>query len=173
MIGARVGNWYVEAELGRGPLGTVYRARGFDDPERRAAVKILSDPVVRDAGFVQRFPGEMLALQRLDHPNIARYFDSGVHAGLAYVAAELVEGSDGAKLLESGRRPWREVLALAVQGTRALKHGHNRNLLHRDLKPAHVMVTPEGTLKLLAFGFAKVAPSPLFATPMIGSAAYL
>jgi len=173
MIGARVGNWYVEAELGRGPLGVVYAARGYDDAARRAAVKVLTESLARDPAFVQRFPGEMLVLQRLDHPNIARYFDSGIHAGHAFVASELVEGTDGVKLLEAGRRPWREVLSIAVQAARALKHGHNRNLLHRDLKPANLMVAADGTLKLLGFGFAKIAASPLAASPSTGSAAYL
>ncbi|MFO0803326.1 MAG: serine/threonine-protein kinase [Gemmataceae bacterium] len=173
MIGARVGNWHLEAEIGRGPLGIVYSARGYDDAARRAAVKVLTESLARDAAFVQKFPGEMLALQRLDHPNVVKWFDSGIHAGHAYVAAEFVDGSDGAKLLEAGRRPWREVLGLAVQAARALKHGHNRNLLHRDLKPANLMLAPDGTLKLLGFGFAKIAASPLTATPALGTAAYL
>lgn len=173
MIGARVGNWYLESEVGRGPLGAVYAARGYDDAARRAAVKVLSEPLARDPAFVQRFPGEMLALQRLDHPNIAKYFDSGIHAGHAFVATELVEGNDCAKLLEKGRRPWQEVLSVAVQAARALKHGHNRNLLHRDLKPANFMLTADGTLKLLGFGFAKIAAAPLAASPNIGTAAYL
>lgn len=173
MIGARVGNWYVEAEIGRGPLGVVYAARGFDDPGRTAAVKVLTDAAARDPAFLQAFAGEMLALQRLDHPNIARYYDSGTHGGLATVAAELVTGTDAATLLAGGRRPWREVLAVAVQAARALKHGHNRNVLHRDLKPAHLMLTADGTLKLLGFGFARVVTPPLSAAPSIGSAAYL
>ena len=173
MIGARVGNWFVETEVGRGPLGIVYAARGYDDPIRRAAVKILTEAVVRDPAFVQRFPSEMLTLQRLDHPNIAKYFESGIHSGLAFVAVELVDGIDAAKLLEAGRRPWREVLSIAVQAARALKHGHNRNLLHRDLKPANLMLAADGTLKLLGFGFTKIAASPLAAVPILGSAAYL
>ncbi|HXD88027.1 MAG TPA: serine/threonine-protein kinase [Urbifossiella sp.] len=173
MIGARIGNWFVESEIGRGPLGCVYAARGFDDPARRAAVKVLTESIVRDPAFVQRFPGEMLAVQRLDHANIARYFDSGIHAGLAFVASELVEGTDCAKLLEAGRRPWREVLSIAVQAARALKHGHNRNLLHRDIKPANLMLTAAGTLKVLSFGFAKIAAPPLTAAPILGSAAYI
>jgi hypothetical protein len=172
MIGARVGNWFVESEIGRGPLGSVYAARHYDDG-RRAAVKVLTETHTRDAAFLERFPSEMLTLQRLDHVNIAKYFDSGIHGGLAFVACELVEGTDGAKLLEAGRRPWREVLSIAVQAARALKHGHNRNLLHRDLKPAHLMLTADGTVKLLGFGFAKIAASPLAATPNIGTAAYL
>lgn len=172
MIGARIGNWYVESEIARGPQGAVFAARGYDDPSRRAAVKVLTESLARDAAFLQRFPGEMLALQRLDHPNIARYFDSGIHSGHAYVASELVEGRDGASMLEAGRLHWREVLGIAVQAARALKHGHNRNLLHRDLKPANFMVAADGTVKLLAFGFAKIAASPLAASPSIGTAAY-
>ena len=173
MIGARVGNWYVDAELGRGPGGVVYRARDYHDPDRTAAVKVLTGVSARDPGFLQRFPAEMLALQRLDHPNVARFFDCGTHGGVAFFACELVEGTDGGTLLEAGRRPWREVLSVAVQAVRALKHGHNRNLLHRDLKPAHFILTRDGTLKLLGFGLARVVPPELDAGRVLGSAAYL
>jgi hypothetical protein len=171
MIGARVGNWYVEAEIGRGSLGVVYRARGFDDPERHAAVKVFTE--ARDASAVQRLNAELLPLQRLDHANIVKALDCGTHGGLAFVASELIDGTDCARLLESGRRPWREVLGIAVQAARALKHAHNRNVLHRDLKPAHFVLTPDGTLKVLAFGIAKVFPPPPNHTPAIGSSAYL
>jgi hypothetical protein len=171
MIGARVGNWYVEAEIAHGALGPVYRARGFDAPERHAAVKVFTG--VRDPAAVQRLAAELLPLQRLDHANVVKVIDSGVHGGLAFVASELIDGTDCAKLLEAGRRPWREVLGVAVQAARALKHAHNRNVLHRDLKPAHLLVTPDGTVKILAFGLAKVFPPPPAHTPAIGSSAYL
>jgi eukaryotic-like serine/threonine-protein kinase len=171
MIGARVGNWYVEAEIGRGPLGVVYRARGFDDPERHAAVKVFTE--TRDPGAVQRITAELLPLQRLDHVNIVKALDCGVHRGLAFVASELIDAPDYAKVLETGRRPWREVLSVAVQAARALKHAHNRNVLHRDLKPAHFILTPDGTLKILAFGLAKVFPPTPSHAPAIGSGAYL
>ncbi|MBY0456386.1 MAG: serine/threonine protein kinase, partial [Gemmataceae bacterium] len=97
----------------------------------------------------------------------------GTHAGLAFVASELVEGTDAAKRLEGGRMPWREVLALAVQAARALKHAHNRNVLHRDLKPAHFLLAPDGTLRISSFGLAKVFPPPPGHAPAIGSSAYL
>jgi hypothetical protein len=171
MIGARVGNWYVEAEIGRGPLGVVYRARGYDDPEQRAAVKVYTD--ARDPAATGRLAGELLPLQRLDHANVVKLLDCGTHGGLPFVASELVEGTDCARLLESGPRPWREVLSVAVQAARALKHAHNRNVLHRDLKPAHLVLTPDGTLKILGFGIAKVFPTPPSHTPAIGSSAYL
>jgi hypothetical protein len=174
MTGARVGNWYLEAEIGHGTLGVVYRARGYDDANRRAAVKVFTGTGSQDPVFVQKFTAEMLPLQRLDHANIARYFDSGIHGGLAFVACELVEGKDFAQLLASGRRPWREVLGIAVQAARALKHAHNRNVLHRDLKPAHLMMTADGTLKVLNFGLARVVPAPPPSpTSAIGSAAYI
>ena len=171
MIGARVGNWYVEAEIGRGPLGVVYRARGYDDPQKQAAVKVYTE--ARDPAAVQRLTAELLPLQRLDHANIVKALDCGVHGGLAFVASELIDGTDCAKLLEGGRRPWRAVLSVAVQAARALKHAHNRNVLHRDLKPAHFILTDDGTLKILAFGLAKVFPPPPSHTPAIGSSAYL
>ena len=174
MTGARVGNWYLETEIGHGTLGVVYRARGYDDSERRAAVKVFTATGTQDPVFVQKFVAEMLPLQRLDHANIVKYYDSGIHCGLAFVACELVEGEDYAKLLTSGRRDWREVLGVAVQAARALKHAHNRNVLHRDLKPAHLMMAGDGTLKVLSFGLSRVVPAPPPApVPAIGSAAYL
>src|SRR5262249_37145929 len=118
MIGARVGNWYVESEIGRGPLGLVYRARGFDDPEKHAAVKVFTE--IRDPAALERMRTELLPLQRLDHANIVKTYDHGIHAGLAFIATELIAGTDYAKLLEGGRRPWREVLSIAVQAARAL-----------------------------------------------------
>ncbi|MBA4187593.1 MAG: hypothetical protein C0467_06195 [Planctomycetaceae bacterium] len=173
MTAARVGNWYLEAEIGHGAVGVVYRARGYDDPDRRAAVKVFTAANTQDHAFVQNFAAEVLPLQRLDHANIAKFYDSGTHGGLAFVACELVEGVDCAKQLESGRRPWREVLSIAVQTARALKHAHNRNVLHRDLKPAHLMLKADGTLKVLGFGLAKVIPTvPTLPLSPIGSAAY-
>src|SRR5207248_8844513 len=88
MTGARVGNWYLEAEIGRGPLGIVYRARGYDDPDRRAAVKVFTATAAQDPAFVQKFSAEMLPLQRLDHANIAKFYDSRTHGGLAFAACE-------------------------------------------------------------------------------------
>jgi hypothetical protein len=174
MIGARIGNWYLEAELARGTLGVVYKARAFDETGRSAAVKVFTDLPAADAAFLAKFPAEMLALQRLDHPNVAKYYDSGTHGGLAYIASELVDGTDAARLLEAGRRPWPEVLSVAVQAARALKHGHGRNVLHRDLKPGHLMLAADGTLKVLSFGLARVVPlPPPSAVPVMGSAAYL
>lgn len=182
MIGTRIGNWILTAELGTGSLGTVYRASNAEpksesDPAE-AAVKVLSHPLCADPAFQARFPAEMLALRRLTHPNIARYYDSGVHAGLPYYAAEFVDGTDVAKrLAQAGAGlPWPEFFfRIAIQAARALKHAHHRSILHRELKPANLILLADGSLKVTDFGIAKIlnrAPLTLPAEPM-GTTGYL
>jgi hypothetical protein len=180
MIGTRIGNWIIEAEIGRGGMGTVYKAQAADPAVGLtvAAVKILTHPLTREPTFLQRFPAEMLGLRRLTHPNLARFFDSGVHAGLAYYATEFVDGTDCGILLRQRERgfSWQEeVLSIAVQAGRALKHGHHRSLLHRDLKPSNLIVTANGQLKLTDFGVAKIYNLPPLALPAeaMGTAGYM
>jgi len=172
MTGARIGNWILGVELGRGSLGATYCATASNDPTRIAAVKILGHELARHADFLKKFPGEMLALQRLKHPNIAKFYDAGVHAGSAYYASEFVNGTNlegGLKTLKKPDDPglnWREVvLSIAVQAARALKHGHHRSILHRGLKPSNWIFTPEGVLKVTDFGVGKLFPlNPLTLT---------
>jgi hypothetical protein len=172
MTGTRIGNWILEREVGRGPRGTVYRAAAVDprgDQPVVAAVKVLALPPGTDPKLVLRFPAEMLSLRRLTHPNIARLYDAGVHAGTAYYASEWVEGTDAATLVQQSGNPglsWRElVLSAAAQAARALKHGHHRSILHRDLKPANLIVCKDGTVKLTDFGVGKVFPAAPLSLP--------
>lgn len=172
MLGTRFGSWQLMTEVGRGPLGMVYKAIDFENPERTAAVKLLDHPMTRLGGFLEKFTAEMLGLQRLNHANIARLYDSGVQAGTAYYASEWVEGTDLAKLLKQpGRQTpgleWnREFIPLAVQLARGLKHGHHRSILHRGLKPTNVIVMSDGTAKLTDFGVGRViALAPLEQNP--------
>jgi serine/threonine protein kinase len=170
----RIGNWIAEAELGRGPGGTVYRAASADGSAPKfAAVKLLA---AADAAVVERFRGEMLALQRLKHPNIARFFDSGLHGGLPYFASELAPGRDLAAMLrEQPRLAWGDcVHRVAVQAARALKHAHHRSILHRDLKPSNLVLDETGHLKVTDFGVAKFLAVPPLALPVepMGSLCY-
>ncbi len=182
MIGARIGNWILGAELGRGSLGATYHATALADPTRRAAVKLLDHEPARRPDFLKRFPGEMLALQRLKHPNIAEFHEAGVHAGTAFFVSEFVDGTDLEAGLRTLKRPddpglnWREiVLSVAVQAARALKHGHHRSILHRSLKPSNLIFTPAGVLKVTDFGVARLFPlSPLaLEAEPFGTAAFL
>ncbi len=172
MTGAKIGNWVVGPDVGRGPDGVAYRAT--DDTGRAAVLKVLTLDATRTPEFLQQFPAEMLFLQRMNHPNVAKFYASGVHAGAAYYASEWVDGTDlGTLLRQPGRTAdepglnWRDDLVrIAVQAARALKHAHHRSILHRDLKPANVLVTADGTVKLTDFGVAKVLNLP----PLAGDA---
>ena len=113
-------------------------------------MKIVTHELVGRAEFLKKFPGEMLSLQRLNHPNIAKFYDAGVHAGQAYYASEFVVGVNLEVALKTQKKPddpglnWRDVaLSVAVQAARALKHGHKRSILHRGQKPSIWILTPE------------------------------
>ncbi len=184
MTGQRVGNWVLGEELGRGPHGVVYKAHAADDPSRLAAVKVLHPDPARGPDFLVKFPAEMLAFHRLNHPNIVKYYDAGVlSGGSPWYAAEFVDGADAATLLKSRpKKPeepglnWKdEVIPAAVQAARALKHGHHRSILHRNLKPSNVLIARDGTVKLADFGVAKVfGESPLTLPPdPLGTAGFL
>jgi len=168
MTGGRLGNWILGEERARGPLGVIYRAQDGQHPERIAAVTVLTPDPSRSPDFLQKFPSEMLFLQRLNHPNIARFYDSGVAAGVAYYAWEWVDGQDLATVLKQrSRRPeepglsWKdELFRLAASLTRALIHGHHRSILHRGLKPACILIAPDGSVKVTEFGVGKVLGQP-------------
>ncbi len=164
MTGQQLGPWVLGEEIGRGPLGPVYRAT---DSGRVAAVKLLTHDAARGADFLARFPAEMLALHRLNHANVVKFYDAGVHNGTAWYAAEFVDGTDAAALLKT--RPqlnWADdAVRIAVQLARGLKHGHHRSLLHRDLKPSNVLIAADGTVKLADFGVAKAFNLPPLALP--------
>jgi serine/threonine-protein kinase len=145
MIGSKLGTWIVDEELGRGGMGRVYLAH--EDGGRQAAVKVLSATLAQDPGFQGRFQREIDILRQLDHPNIVRLYDSGVQDGHFYYAMEYVAGPDLEELLhEQGRLPWRGVLEVALQTSRALKHAHDRGIIHRDIKTSNllVVVPPSG-----------------------------
>ncbi len=183
MTGERFGNWVLGAELGRGPMGAVFAARASDDPTRTAAVKVLAHDATRTQAFLNKFPADLLFLHRMSHPNIVKFYEAGVHNGTAWYASELVDGTDCATLLKTrGKKPgepglnWAdEVIPLAVQAARAIKHAHHRSILHRDLKPGNLLIAKDGSLKISDFGVAKVfnlAPLALPADPY-GTAGFL
>jgi serine/threonine-protein kinase len=186
MIGVRLGPWIVESELGRGGMGTVYRAVADPPPAHgptHAALKVLAAELSLDDGFRQRFQREIDILRELEHPNIVRFLGSGEEKGRFYFAMELVDGPGFDVLQEKrGRIPWAEVLDLALQVTLALRHAHDRGVIHRDLKPSNLMRLPNanedypyGVVKLTDFGIASLFASPHLTVPggVVGTAEYL
>jgi serine/threonine-protein kinase len=143
---------------------------------RTAAVKVLAPELAQESGFLQRFQREIEILKQLSHPNIVRFYDSGVEEGRYYYAMEYVQGQNFEELLrQRGRIPWREVLDIALQACPALKHAHDHGIIHRDIKPQNLLLAEDGTLKLTDFGVAKVfAGKQLTATGgLVGTAEYL
>jgi|SRR5580658_7433931 serine/threonine protein kinase len=157
LLGQRLGAYEIEAEIGHGGMGSVWRARRADGRfEGVVAVKFLRAAWLGSAGE-RRFKLEGLLLARLDHPHIARLLDAGLFEGhQPYLVLEYVEGEPidayCARLaldLQSRLRLFLDVLA-------AVSHAHTHLIVHRDIKPGNILVTREGTVKLLDFGIAKL-----------------
>ena len=146
--GTRVGVYEIQALLGAGGMGEVYRAR---DPklDRDVAIKVLPAAVSQDAERLTRFEREAKSLAALNHPNIAQiYAVEDAPAGAAIIM-ELVPG-----VPLHGPLPLETALDYAKQIASALEAAHERGIIHRDLKPGNVLVTPEGVVKVLDFGLA-------------------
>jgi len=157
--GIRLGPYEILAPLGAGGMGEVYRARDTR-LDREVAVKVLPASAREDRPARERFRREALALSRLNHPNIEMVLDFGEQDGVDYMVLEFVPGETLAARVARGRIPEREAAELGAQVAEALAEAHERGVLHRDLKPGNIMVTPKGRVKVLDFGLAKLAQVP-------------
>jgi serine/threonine protein kinase len=154
--GMKIGRYVLEALLGAGGMGEVYRAR---DPRlgRHIAVKVLNEETSSMADSRTRFEREARAAGALNHPNILAVHDFGLDNGRFYIASELVEGESLRDRILRGQIPIRELYRIAVQLADGIAAAHAAGIIHRDLKPANVMLTPEGRVKILDFGLARQA----------------
>src|SRR5574338_1397917 len=153
--GMNLGAYRIEARLGAGGMGEVYRAH---DPRlgRDVAIKTLPAAVGNDPELMRRFQQEARALAALHHPNIAVIHDLHESAGRRFLVLELVEGDTlDVRLQQQGPLPAIEALTIAMQIAGALDAAHARGITHRDIKPSNVKLTPNGTVKVLDFGLAK------------------
>ena len=155
--GTRLGPYEVVASLGAGGMGEVYRA--FDTRlERTVAIKILPEHRSSSGELKARFEREARAVSSLNHPHICHLYDVGSQDGTAYLVMEYLEGETLADCLRKGALPLKKSLEFGIQITEALATAHHGGILHRDLKPGNIMLTPSGA-KLLDFGLAKAAPA--------------
>ncbi len=142
-------------KLGEGGMGAVYLARQLS-MDREVALKILRRSLARNSSFVERFVREARLAGRLDHENIVRALDVGQSGDYHFLAMEYVEGRNLSVVLrEKGQLEEREALEVTLQVARALEYAHSREVIHRDVKPENVLLTPEGTAKLTDMGLAK------------------
>ncbi|MFN8653901.1 MAG: serine/threonine-protein kinase [Gemmatimonadales bacterium] len=160
LAGQTVGPYTLESLLGQGGMGSVWLARRTDGRfDARVAVKFMSiallEPVMQ-----ARFRREGNTLARLAHPNIARLLDAGVGlAGQPYLVLEYVDGKPLDAWCDEQRLGAPERIQLFLQVLAAVQHAHANLIVHRDLKPSNILVTPDGTVKLLDFGIAKLLDS--------------
>jgi len=155
--GTRLGPYEITAPLGAGGMGEVYRARDTR-LERTVAVKILPEHLSSNAELQARFEREARAVSSLNHPHICHLYDIGSQDGTAYLVMEYLEGESLADRLRKGALPLKQSLEFGGQITDALATAHRGGILHRDLKPGNIMLTPSGA-KLLDFGLAKAVPA--------------
>jgi serine/threonine-protein kinase len=152
--GPKLLHYELAEQIGEGGMGVVWRGRDTK-LDRDVAIKILPDDFARDPDRLARFEREAKLLASLNHTNIATIHGLERDAGLHFIAMELVEGEDLAARIGRGAIPVEEALPLALQIASALEAAHERGVIHRDLKPPNIKVTPEGTVKVLDFGLAK------------------
>jgi predicted Ser/Thr protein kinase len=159
----RLGRYRIEGELGRGGSGRVYRA--LDEKlHRLVALKVLSDEGSSPREMRNRFRHEARAAAVLNHPSIAAVYDYDEEDGVAFIAYEYVEGETLDQVVARGPLEEGRILALGAALASGLAHAHGRGILHRDIKPQNIVITPGGAPKILDFGLAKQT-GPALARP--------
>jgi len=151
-----IGPYEVARELGRGGMGVVYLARDTR-LDRQVAIKALPEHLASDPDRLGRFEREAKTLAQLNHPNVAGIHGVEEHEGARYLVLEYVEGQTLAARLDRGALPVDEALEIAVQIAAGVEAAHEAGVIHRDLKPGNIIITPESKVKVLDFGLAKVA----------------
>ncbi|MBS1790309.1 MAG: protein kinase [Acidobacteria bacterium] len=153
--GKHFGGYEILAFIGKGGMGEVYLAR---DPslERKVALKLLLTDFTRDQNRVARFVREAKAVSALNHPNIITIHEIGEADGRRFLATEFIEGQTLRQRMSAGRLPVSEAVETIIQIAQALDAAHLAGIIHRDIKPENVMVRPDGLVKVLDFGLAKL-----------------
>ncbi len=193
--GIRVGPYEIISAIGAGGMGEVYRARD-GKLNRDVALKVLPDSFANDADRLACFQREAQVLASLNHPHIAAIYDLEEADSVRALVLELVDGPTLGDRIAQGAIPLDEALAIARQIAEELDAAHEQGIVHRDLKPSNLKVRPDGTVKVLDFGLAKLAQgsgpkthatggdatiSPTIASPtrmtgvgvLLGTAAYM
>ena len=158
LVGRTIGHYKISERIGTGGMGDVYLATDVT-AGRKAALKLLPTRFTSDAQRLKRFQQEERALVGLNHPNILTVYEIGEDHSTHYIASELIEGETLRQHLVRGRMELREAVGVAIQVASALAAAHETGIVHRDIKPENIMLRPDGYVKVLDFGIAKLAES--------------
>ena len=169
------GRYELSSRIAVGGMGEVWKASD-SIIGRTVAIKILKDEYMGDPGFLERFRAEARHAALVNHEGIANVFDYGEEQGSAYIVMELVPGEPLSAIIDrEGRLPANRVLGIVAQTATSLQAAHDAGLVHRDIKPGNLLITPEGRVKITDFGIARIADQvPLTATGQVmGTVQYL
>jgi serine/threonine-protein kinase len=157
MIGKKIQNYEIRSHLGEGGMGTVYKATD-SILGREVALKMLHAPLLQQTQFLERFKKEARLLAQLLHPNIAVIYNLIEQDQNQYMVMEYVEGKNLEALLKQHRTlSYKLVVPVFLQALEGLRHAHKKGIYHRDIKPSNLILTPDGTVKLMDFGIAMMA----------------
>src|SRR5712691_6560436 len=160
LVGQTIGHYKISERIGTGGMGDVYLATDIT-AGRKAALKLLPERFTADAERLKRFQQEAHAVVGLNHPNILTVYEIGEDHSIHYIASELIEGETLRERLTRGRMQLSEAVDIAIQVASALAAAHEAGIVHRDIKPENIMLRPDGYVKVLDFGIAKLAEQEL------------
>src|SRR5512132_2716460 len=155
LVGKLLGHYCIESLIGVGGMGEVYLARD-ERLGRKAALKLLPDSLTTDEPQLGRFKNEARTASALNHPNILTVYEIGAEGNVQFIATEFIEGVTLRAALVSGKMSAQRALEIAVQVASALAAAHDAGVVHRDIKPENIMLRPDGYVKVLDFGIAKL-----------------
>src|SRR5262245_42031129 len=156
MIGQTLGHYHIESRLGAGGMGVVYRAQD-QKLERTVAIKVVGERLSSEPGARERLLREARTASALNHPHVCTVHEVGEVDGQVFIVMEYIEGRRLSDL--RSELATETVVRYGIQVADAVAHAHERGIVHRDLKTANVMITPEGRAKVLDFGLAKRLPA--------------
>src|SRR5437016_5495865 len=156
MIGKIVGNYKITERIGEGGMGAVYK--GVDMMlEREVAIKALRPELARQPELLERFRTEAITLAKLSHPNIVTLYSFFCKEDEFYMVLEFVRGETLDRLVQTqGAMKCEQAIPIFSQALAGIEQAHNLGIVHRDVKPANIMVTGSGTVKVMDFGIARV-----------------
>lgn len=159
-------------KIGAGGMSDVYKAKDLT-LGRFVAIKVLKSEFSEDMGFVTKFRTEAQSAAGLEHPNIVNIYDVGSENGMHYIVMEYVEGITLKTYIEKkGQLSFKEAVSIAIQVGRGIEAAHNKNIIHRDIKPQNIMISTEGKVKVTDFGIARAASTNTISSDVMGSVHY-